>query len=337
MYMIFASVAPLFFIILAGVIVERMQFLPAATTRALSVFSLNISIPCLIFHIMCAAPLEYLAEWRWWLGSLTVQVGFLGLFYFIERRLGRESGPAMVYSLSVAFCNAGFVGLPVIINVYQSDPMALTVAGLMMVSANAVCIIAQMVILAYARKRQGREDEAACAGAAARCARFVRRYILSNGIFMATFLGLIVCLTGIRVWEPLDRAVTMIGYISPACMLFTLGLSLRHNLVQSLRSGGIAPGHQVWLCFWRVAGMPMVLLAVLVLLDLDPLWICVSTIIMSTGSAIFSAALAELYQCVPGPVSLTVAVTNVLSLLSLMGALTLLTWMGWMPPGFSLQ
>ncbi len=336
MYMIFSSVAPLFIIILAGAAVERMQMLPEATIRVLSVFSLNISIPCLIFHIMCSAPLDSLTEWRWWLGVLTVQVGFLGLMYFIERHLGRESGPAMAYALSVAFCNAGFVGLPVIISVYQSDAMALTAAGLMVVSSNAACIIAQMVIMAYARRRQGREEGPDRPGIGARAAQFVRRYILSSGIFMATILGLLVCLSGVGIWEPLDRAVTMIGYISPACMLFTLGLGLRRNVAQALRGGGISAGHQVWLCFWRVAGMPLTMLGVLMLLGVDPLWICVSTIISATGSAIFSAALAELYQCAPGPISLTVAVTNVLSLLSLMGALTLLTWLGWMPSGFSL-
>ncbi|MDO5538212.1 MAG: AEC family transporter, partial [Desulfovibrionaceae bacterium] len=88
MYMIFSAVIPIFIIILAGIVVERLNILPESTGQVLSVFSIHISIPCLLFHIMCNAPMDKLSEWRWWLGVTGVQLLFLGLFYLLERRRG---------------------------------------------------------------------------------------------------------------------------------------------------------------------------------------------------------------------------------------------------------
>ncbi len=335
MYMIFASVTPLFIIILAGVLVECLQVLPDGAVRTLSIFSLYISIPCLIFHVMCTAPLEKLVEWRWWLGILLVQVGFLGIFYAIERRLRRESGPAMISALTVAFCNAGFVGLPVIINVYNGDDEVIMIGGLMMVSSNIICIIAQTVVMAYARRQREQAETRGSLRLYSRIWHFIRNYFLYNSVFMATLLGFLVCLSGISVWEPLDKSLSMLGFVAPTCMLFTLGLSLRPSIIAALRSREVRFAHQTWLCLWRLVGMPLISLPILLALGVDPLWVSVSTIMLATGSAIFCSALAQLYQCVPGQAALTVAVTNTLSLFSLIGILALLTSMGFMPEGFS--
>ena len=54
--------------------------------------------------------------------------------------------------------------------------------------------------------------------------------------------------------------------------------------------------------------------------------------VVLAGAGTMGASLAQVYQAVPGQASLTVAVTNILSLFSLMGAIWLLTWLELMPP-----
>ena len=110
-------------------------------------------------------------------------------------------------------------------------------------------------------------------------------------------------------------------------MLFALGFSLRRNLTEAFRGHSIHMGHQLWMRAWRLVGMPLVVLAALLLLDCNPLWISVSVIMMATGTAIMVASLAQVYGAVPGQAALTVAVTNILSLFSLMAAIALLTWL----------
>ena len=161
--------------------------------------------------------------------------------------------------------------------------------------------------------------------------RFVRHFILGNPIFMATALGLSIAISGIPLWEPLDKACSMLGFVSPTCMLFALGFSLRRNLTEAFQGHSIHMGHQIWMMAWRLVGMPLVVLAALLLLDCNPLWISVSVIMMATGTAIMVASLAQVYGAVPGQAALTVAVTNILSLFSLMAAIALLTWLNLMP------
>ncbi len=334
MYMIFASLAPIFLIILAGFVIERISFLPQNTGDILSFFSINICIPCLLFHIMCTTSVEQFSQVNWWIGMVGPQVMGLGLFFCLERSLRRtEAGPAMISSLTCCFCNAGFVGISVIINLFPGNAEAMSAAGLSVVACNIIVIIGQMTLLGWYRRKQMPDGRHIHFDIPRRLRiwRFVRHFILGNPIFMATALGLSVAISGIPLWEPLDKACSMLGFVSPTCMLFALGFSLRRNLTEAFRGHSIHMGHQLWMMAWRLVGMPLVVLAALLLLDCNPLWISVSVIMMATGTAIMVASLAQVYGAVPGQAALTVAVTNILSLFSLMAAIALLTWLNLMP------
>ncbi len=75
-------------------------------------------------------------------------MGGMELFSFLERPRGTDTGTTVTASLSIRFCNAGFVGLPVIINLSHSDGDARTIAGLMMLVANALAITGQLTVRA---------------------------------------------------------------------------------------------------------------------------------------------------------------------------------------------
>lgn len=339
MFFIFSALAPIFLVMLAGFVVERMGILPATTGSVLSVFSINISIPCLIFHIMAGTDLNQLSQGGWWTAMLSTQLGGLALFYWMERKFRRApSGPAIISSLSICFCNAGFVGLSVIINLFPGNREAMAAAGLTVVASNAVAIVAQMVLMAWERKRRAEEGEAPAGEdpeptGGKRLWTLFRRFILGNPILMATALGLTVAVLQIPVWKPLDRACELLGFVSPSCMLFALGFCLRANLVEGRTAGGNSVGHQVWLCFMRMVGLPLITLAALVLMGSDPMWTSVAVIIMSTGTAILVAAFGQVYRAAAGQAALTVAITNSLSLFSLMGFIWLLGKLGLIPAG----
>ncbi len=340
MLTIISTVVPIFVIILAGIIVEKLDFMPENSVRILSIFSINICFPCLLFHIMSSTPLDNMGSWRWWLGILAVQ--WLGFFilYFIEKMRGEKDKVAILHGLVVAFCNAGFVGLPIIMSVYNQDKAAISVAGVMIVASNTIVIVAQtMLVSVAAKEKKEKEGDAAREETQQSFLKktgfFLRTYILSNGIFMGVLLGLAVSASGIRLWQPLDKALSMLGYISPTCMLFTLGLGLRPDVARALSTHSIHAGHQVVLILLRLAGLPLLTLLVLSLLNIDPLWISVSTIITATGCAIFTATLAQIYQADAGGCALTVSLTNILSIVSLSATLILLSHMGLLP--FSLN
>lgn len=334
MLTIIATVIPIFVIILAGVLVERLDLLPQNSVKVLSIFSINICFPCLLFHIMSTTPLDNLGDWRWWLGVLAVQwFGFI-ILYFIEKMRGEKKGEAVLHGLVVTFCNAGFVGLPIIMSVFHNDKNAISVAGVMIVACNIVVIVAQTMLVSTTAKKKaadGAEPSLKKESFLSKAGFFLRTYILSNGIFMGVLLGLAVSVSGLGVWAPLDKALSMLGYISPTCMLFALGLGLRPDVTYALSSHSIHFGHHIILALLRLAGMPLVTLAVLAFFNINPLWISVSTIMTATGCAIFTATLAQIYQADPGGCALTVSLTNLLSILSISGAILLLSFLGYLP------
>ncbi len=341
MLTIISTVVPIFVIILAGIIVEKLDFMPENSVRILSIFSINICFPCLLFHIMCTTPLDSMGSWKWWLGILAVQwLGFFIIYLFGKLR-GEKDKDAVLHGLVVAFCNAGFVGLPIIMSVFHQDKTALSVAGVMIVASNTIVIIAQtMLVSDMAKERKARERAESGNDSVPveeektflqKLGFFLRTYILSNGIFMGVLLGLAVSASGLKIWQPLDKAVSMLGYISPTCMLFTLGLGLRPDVARALSTHSIHAGQQVMLILLRLAGLPLLTLLVLSLLDIDPLWISVSTIMTATGCAIFTATLAQIYQADPGGCALSVSLTNILSIVSISATLMLLCYMGLLP------
>ncbi len=328
----FFAVVPVFLVILAGVIVDRLNALPEDTGRMLSLFSINVSCPCLIFHIMSEARLDQLAPARWWLGVMGTQVLVLLAVRGIERLRGSADGPAMTAGLSASFCNAGFVGLSVIMNIFPGSAPALTAAGLAMVACNAVIIAGQMSLMGWSRKqRMGRHHLRARLGFRRRLWRFIERFILANGILMATIAGLAVGLAHIPVWEPLDRGIAMLGNTAPPTMLFTMGLCLRAGLMDAVKNHGVSLSGQAWLCVWKLVLLPAATLGVMLLLNIDPLWTCVSVVIAATGTGILVSTMAQVYDAAPGQAALTVGVTNILSLFSLTAVLWLMERMDLLP------
>lgn len=329
MYTIFCAILPAFLVIAAGCLVEKRQIMPENTAYALSAFAINIAIPCLTFHIMSTAPLDKMTQWSWWAGILFVQTGLYIIFFFLLRLRGRDTGEAVISSLSVSFANVGFVGLPVIMNIYGDNNDALTVAGLVMVASNTLPVISQMTLMAWSRKKK-KKPEQKKAPLPSRIWSFVKQYLLGNSVLMSTVLGIAVAASGIHVWDALDKGIAMIGYTAPVCMLFTMGFSMRENIATALSHHSISLSQQIWLGVLRLVILPLLTLVIMMNLDIDPLWVSVTTIACATGSAIFVSALAQIYQAVPGQAAMTIAVTNLLSLFSLSGMLMLLQHLGYL-------
>ncbi len=334
----FLAIVPVFLVILAGVVVDRLKALPEDAGRLLSLFAVNVTCPCLNFHIMSEARLDQLAPARWWVGVIGLQLLLLLAVWGLERLRGRGDGPAMTAGLSATFCNAGFVGLSVVMNVFPGSAQALTATGLVMVACNPVIIIGQMSLTAWSRRqRMGRHHLHASMGFRRRLWRFFRTFILANSMLMATVAGLAVGLLGIPLWEPLDRGIAMLGSTAPPTMLFTMGLCLRAGLTDAIRSHGVSLPGQVWLCSCKLLLLPLATLGVMLLLDIDPLWTCVTVLIAATGTGILTSTMAQVYNAAPGQAALTVGVTNILSLFSMTAALWLMARMDLIPAGLGFQ
>ncbi|MBR6467182.1 MAG: AEC family transporter, partial [Desulfovibrio sp.] len=69
MLAILDAIAPVFLVILAGVLVERAGMLARETGRIVSVLVVNVTLPCLLFNLMTQVTVEQLSKGWWWFAT----------------------------------------------------------------------------------------------------------------------------------------------------------------------------------------------------------------------------------------------------------------------------
>lgn len=325
MYTLFAAIVPVFIIILIGMAVERTSLIPESAGQVLGIFVVNVAMPCLLFHAMSQVTVEQLAQGGWWLVQVAAQLIFFAVFFAIDRLCGCSFGACVISGISVGFPNAAFVGLPVVMSLMPGNSEALTVAGLCLVATNINGVLAPVALGAWNRKRRGEKTEGS---AAKRFLAGLKFFVLGNPVACATLLGVLVALLHIHIWEPLDKAIKMVGMLAPACMLFSLGFGLRAKFVRALSGGMGVLLHSLMISTVKLVLFPAFTWAGLAFMGYTGVWLAVPVIIASTGCAVVCSVFGEVYGASPEESAMTVAITNIVSFFSLLTAIWLLQQQG---------
>ena len=238
------------------------------------------------------------------------------LGYVADRVFCRRGvGPGVIAGLSCSACNAAFVGLPIVSNLFPGNASAMLIAGLCTLTPNVVMIIGQSRLDALA---------GSLAWSGGNPLKFVgkllRVFILGNPILLSTLAGIALSASGLGLWAPIDRAVSLVGYTAAPCMLLALGLDLRQKLVVATRQ---AHGHAMlrlsWFVLCKLLVHPLLCWAMLAALGVSGLWLVISVIISATATALVVTVIAEVYSTVPEESALTAVVANGLSIVTLTG------------------
>ena len=250
----FSAVVPVFLLIGLGVCLDLFRALPENANQTLSLYVLNVALPLLLFQIMATAPLESFAHPQFWLGVIAAQFLIYGVCYAADRILARhDSAAATVTALGGCFCNAAFVGIPVITSALPGNAEALFVAGLFTITPNLLFVVGQVQLAAHDPSRsmpQGRK---------AVLLHVLRYSLLYNAVFWGMAGGVLVSALGLGLWDPLNRAAELVGHTAAPCMLVTLGLTLRERLAVVLRhAGGHALLRQTALQICKLVVQPLV-------------------------------------------------------------------------------
>lgn len=309
----FSAVVPVFLLIGLGVCLDLFRALPENANQTLSLYVLNVALPLLLFQIMATAPLESFAHPQFWLGVIAAQFLIYGVCYAADRILARhDSAAATVTALGGCFCNAAFVGIPVITSALPGNAEALFVAGLFTITPNLLFVVGQVQLAAHDPSRsmpQGRK---------AVLLHVLRYSLLYNAVFWGMVGGVLVSALGLGLWDPLNRAAELVGHTAAPCMLVTLGLTLRERLAVVLRhAGGHALLRQTALQICKLVVQPLVCWGILAALGVEGLWLAVSVIMAASGSALVVPVLADVHHAGPEEATLTALVSNGLSLFSL--------------------
>lgn len=320
----FFAVIPVFLIIGLGVLLRARDVLPEGSGPMLGVYVLRLALPLLILHILAGARPEDLAHGGFWLGLIGSQLIVYALGYWGDRLCCRRgAGPAVISALSCSACNTAFVGLPIVANLLPGNQQALLIAGLATLTPNIVIIIGQT-----------RLDLAASAAALGNGSRFrpaslLRVFVLGNPILLATLAGAALSLSGLGLWEPLDRTISLVGYTAAPCMLLALGLDLRQKLALAMRRAqGRAALRQTWLIACKLLLHPLLCWGIMWLLGISGVWLAIGVIMSGTATALIVTVLAEVYGAAPEESALTAVLSNGLSIFTLTGLVWLFLRLG---------
>ena len=326
MFEAFFAVLPVFLVIFLGSWLHDRDVLPEQTGVVLGLVVLKVSLPALILHILAGARAADLAYPAFWAGMFGASLAVYFVAYWGDRLLCRRGeGPATIVALGCSSCNAAFVGLPIVANLFPGNGEAMLIAGLATLTPNAVMIVAQsrLDVLAGASAWDG-------AGGWARRWRLCRALLLGNPVLLMSGVGLILSLSGVGLWEPLDRVAGIIGNTAAPCMLLSLGFDLRQKLALAARRGqGHAALRQAWVLLCKLLLLPLLAWGIMAAVGLPPLWMAVGVLISATGTALIASVLASVYSAIAEEAAMTAVLSNGLSLFTLTGFIWLFRHLGY--------
>ncbi|WP_461210070.1 AEC family transporter [Desulfocurvus sp. DL9XJH121] len=314
------QILPVFLIMIYGVVLDLFRVVPKQTGAVIGAYVLYVALPVLMVHILAGSSLADILHGGFWAGLLGSLVLIYALGYAAELLLGRRGhGPAAITALSCSSANVAFIGLPVVMNLFPGNREALVAAGLAVITPNLVAIPCQVQLEFI--KNSGEQ----AGGAVPRLIKSA----LFNPLMIGTCLGFALGASGLGLWEPLDKAASMVGNTTAPCMLLALGLDLRDKVRVALT--GERTFSLPRLAAATVAKLvvhPLLTWALLAAFGVTGTWLAVGVIMSGTATALITYVIAQIYDQVPEEAAMTAVTTSVLNLGTLTILAAALRWQG---------
>ncbi len=224
MLAVLSVTAPVYLLIALGYLCVSRGLFARADMRLFGKYVLYIALPALIFNALAQRSLGeilnpvFIAAYAG--GSLaTLALGFL----WARRVSGKPISAAAVMAMGVACSNSGFVGLPLITQVFGPHVAGLNLA-LAVVVENTLLI---PVAMALADSGLGEAAAGGTRGARWRAALAQSlRSLVRNPLVWSVVAGLVFSLLGLHLPAPIARGVGMVATSCSALALFVIGGTL---------------------------------------------------------------------------------------------------------------
>lgn len=307
MLSILSTLVPVFGIILLGIIVERMDFMPKETSVCLNQFVYWIGLPLLLFNALARMEAGQLSPALLWgiLLGLLIPYAAAYLFFFIQFPQRRQEGA--VFALLSSFPNSAFMGLPIVVLLLPGNEDAALIASVGAVLGIVNLLFTDAVLEMGRHCGEGRR-KACCS---------LLRSLYRNPMLICSGLGVLVSLLHIRVPQPLMAIASMLGSPAAPCALFCMGMILS---VQMTSSHGFVKGwarRQFPLHALKLAGQPLLTFAVLYGFGVRGIAVAVATLVSAMPAGVAAYIIAEKYQVYTEDSSLGIVINTGLSALTI--------------------
>ena len=278
MLSILSTLVPVFGIILFGIVVERMGFLPIETSGCLNQFVYWIGLPMMLFNQLARMEAGQMSGAM--VGGILLGYGITYLFAYVvfSSLLRRRWEESSVFALLSSFPNAAFMGLPIVVLLLPDSSEAAIVASLCAVMTSANLLFTDGRLEAGKHKGEGRKQVFLS----------LLRSLFHNPLLIYSALGAAVSLLHIAVPKPILSMSAMLGSRRPF------------------------PLHVL-----KLVVEPLFIFGVLYLLGVRGIALASATIVAAMPTAVAAYIIAEKYQVATEDSSLGIVVDTALSAVSI--------------------
>lgn len=271
---IFSIVFPIFAIVAAGYAYGRWKQPDMGFANQLN---MDVFVPALVFHALAAKTFSLGAYQHLFYGGIAVVLGS-GLLAVPVAKIARLRLKTFVPPMM--FCNSGNMGLPLAL--FAFGEQALPAAVVLFIVENGLHFTLGTYLMDHRT-------------------RFLN--LLKMPVVLATLAGLVSSTLNLTVPAPLSTAIGMLGQVSIALLLFSLGVRLITIDLRDWRVGVIGAA---------AAPLTGVLVVVLVrpLLDLPPMQAGLLLLFGALPPAVLNYIIAEQYRQEPSKVASIVMLGN---------------------------
>lgn len=296
------TIVPIFVVILLGILLRRMDFLPTAILGPLNKLVFYLAIPAMIFRKIAGASFQDHFQPLILTGTLVPVVVVFGLAFWTVR-LGRiESKVSGTFVQSSFHGNLGYIGLAVCFYFLgdQGLTRASILAGFLMLLQNLLSVIGL---------------QTASTSGAFRQSRFVIKKVLLNPVIISAGAGILFSVFGLPLPVTVTRSLDIVSGMALPLALLVIGASLSFSLIRdhlrlALWTGGL-----------KLLLLPLLGLLLFTSLGLEPTAFAPGLILLAAPTATVTYVMAGEMRGSPDLASATVALNTILS------AATYLLWL----------
>ena len=299
MLSLLSTLVPVFGIILFGIVVERMGFLPIETSGCLNQFVYWIGLPMMLFNQLARMEAGQMSGAM--VGGILLGYGITYLFAYVvfSSLLRRRWEESSVFALLSSFPNAAFMGLPIVVLLLPD------VASLCAVMTSANLLFTDGRLEAGKHKGEGRKQVFLS----------LLRSLFHNPLLIYSALGAAVSLLHIAVPKPILSMSAMLGSTSAPCALFCMGMILSKQMTSS--QGFVKGWARRQFPLHVLVVEPLFIFGVLYLLGVRGIALASATIVAAMPTAVAAYIIAEKYQVATEDSSLGIVVDTALSAVSI--------------------
>lgn len=302
-------VIPVFLVVGAGYAALKWNFMAATTGEALTKFTQNFAVPCLLFLALYRLDFSQVFDPALLFSFYSGALFCFALGFIVARKVfKRRPGESVAIGFAGFFSNSVLLGLPIMERAYGTEALAPNYA---LIAVHApICYFFGITAMEIARA-DGR-------GMAA-TARVTVKAMFRNTISMACFAGITVNLIGLPMPGAVEAALDMVARAALPAALFGLGGVLSQYRIRS------ALGEAFAIAFISCLIHPAIAYTLTMhVFELDLAFVRSATIMAAMAPGVNAYVFASMYQRAMPEAATAVILATAFSVLTVSGWLWVL-------------